>query len=492
MTIRIPKNLNLSELISQNEHLLMQFGYKNDSRLKDKIAYLCYAIHCSAASHRDWLDNYLEGKELQRPSYPLNAELLRSIITDYKKVKDLSVDLGIIKVSASYETGKTAKKFQFTDTYYGTGYKQYTLNSFVLIKNLKQSYCVKAELEDFNKSHFLRKYWKSGGLTIDIDAAMGWIKKTQQKEIGGLKILDVETLETRIKNINEKYDLHRTSVLRIYNCKGDDYLFCRDSFGQRIYTHLTNLKKELRQFVTYQNETLVSIDLKNSQPYLLLGLFNRSLWEDEKIKKNIIQIKNRKYRKEDEKKIKIEEEIDRICISIMLLERVKNQASKGFEFENFVQLVTSGKIYEYLMEKLGNKYEHFNDRQEVKKEFLRLMYYNNKQRWLPTYTTTRDIENLFPSITKAFDLIKEDGYKNLPLILQSLERYLIIDVICKRIHSIDSKISLFCIHDSIVTTEKYQLLVETIMTEELTKAIGHKPTMSLEKWQQNNPLAIAA
>jgi hypothetical protein len=42
------------------------------------------------------------------------------------------------------------------------------------------------------------------------------------------------------------------------------------------------------------------------------------------------------------------------------------------------------------------------------------------------------------------------------------------------------------IHDSISTTEEYVDVVEAIMIEELSKAIGHAPKLALEEWCKSN------
>jgi hypothetical protein len=50
-----------------------------------------------------------------------------------------------------------------------------------------------------------------------------------------------------------------------------------DSAGKR-HTPLTRLKKEFRFFLKYKGEHLVSLDVKNSQPYFSLTMMNASFW----------------------------------------------------------------------------------------------------------------------------------------------------------------------------------------------------------------------
>jgi hypothetical protein len=61
-----------------------------------------------------------------------------------------------------------------------------------------------------------------------------------------------------------------------------------------------------------------------------------------------------------------------------------------------------------------------------------------------------------------------------------------IDVIAKRISIEYPDAPIFTIHDSISTTAEYVDSVKTIMTEELTKAIGHAPKLEPEVWCKSN------
>lgn len=61
-----------------------------------------------------------------------------------------------------------------------------------------------------------------------------------------------------------------------------------------------------------------------------------------------------------------------------------------------------------------------------------------------------------------------------------------INVIANRISVEYPDTPIFTIHDSISTTEEYVDVVEAIMKEELSKAIGHPPKLSREEWCKSN------
>jgi len=91
-------------------------------------------------------------------------------------------------------------------------------------------------------------------------------------------------------------------------------------------------------------------------------------------------------------------------------------------------------------------------------------------------------KQMFPEVYEVFKKIKSKDKSLLPRLLQSIESYLMIDIIAGRISEEYPDVPIFTIHDSISTTEKYVDVVESIMKEELSKAIGHAPKLAREDW----------
>lgn len=64
-----------------------------------------------------------------------------------------------------------------------------------------------------------------------------------------------------------------------------------------------------------------------------------------------------------------------------------------------------------------------------------------------------------------------------------MESEIILHRCCKRIWEEDNhQVPVFTIHDSIATTIEHVEYVQTVMREELTKAIGIAPTLKIEQW----------
>ena len=471
MTIRVPENLNLDVLIDMYSDSIVRSGLKINEELKDRMAYFCHSLHGCAASHKDYLEQYLTRPSNARPYYPMKSTILQaSLGKDYKVVIDVLVLLGVIDKDDSYSVGRYSKSFRFTDTYYGVRWVQYEIGSYIVQRAVKKSIKVFEEKADSDNreypAYFLTKFLKASKLKIDTSQAMKWVYDNEQYEL--------KNNPGEAKNIIEKHEQYRTCIESIN--VSSRYSF--DEFSGRLHTVLTNLKKELRQFVTYDGKPLVSIDIKNSQPYFSTLLFNADFWAERRKNTKITS-----YRK-----IGIErKEIEEKGYTIMLGESSVSQYSKGFTNSYFCAYAVSGTLYEEIEKQLGWQYpDRMGNRELAKKEVLRWMYYD-KNRDMNSHTSfydpTRAIGDLFPGVTKMFDTIKAYEEKLLPRLLQRLECHLVLEVVCKHLHKSLKSIPLFTIHDSIVTTKEHVDVVESMIKDVLTDSVSFPPKLAIEYWQ---------
>ena len=167
---------------------------------------------------------------------------------------------------------------------------------------------------------------------------------------------------------------------------------------------------------------------------------------------------------------------------VEIMELVDNQC-----FVDYIGEIKSGQFYEALQElfskELGGE---FVSRDEAKIAIFQVLFTANRFKFGEDAKFKRLFNKTFPSIAKLFELIKSKEKNTLPCLLQSIESYLIIDVIAKRISIECPNAPIYPIHDSITTTLGYADKVKQIMNEELTEAIGYKPTLHLEYWRKEN------
>lgn len=102
---------------------------------------------------------------------------------------------------------------------------------------------------------------------------------------------------------------------------------------------------------------------------------------------------------------------------------------------------------------------------------------------MPTYK--RYFKMNFLPIYELIELTKKDDHTALSCLLQSIESEIILHRCCKRIwEEGNHQVPVFTIHDSIATTVEHVEYVKRIMEEELSRAIGVSPILSIEHWNQ--------
>lgn len=157
----------------------------------------------------------------------------------------------------------------------------------------------------------------------------------------------MKTLKKRQKTAPEAtlYDVLMRSALDTYSCNHmaveklhhqDWKLPTRPVKGSRVYTSLTNFSSYLRQFLyhnQYPEETLVNIDIKNSQPFLL-------------------------------------------CL---LLTQQYTGQSLPTDVQQYINLTSSGRFYEYVAHAMGVRIDSKRERRDFKSNFFGSIFFCRNQ-----------------------------------------------------------------------------------------------------------------
>src|SRR5690606_23958596 len=149
----------------------------------------------------------------------------------------------------------------------------------------------------------------------------------------------------------------------------------------RLHTNLTNLSKRIRNYIYYQNENIIGLDIKNSQPYFLILMIEKILKEPLKV-----DLKGN----EGNRLGKIGRRIYRGDWSTILHTLSEYASDRAFaeEFEKIKDAVLSGRYYEFLADvyddikpstdQYGNKFysgKFYNANREV----TETLYYKSKR-----------------------------------------------------------------------------------------------------------------
>lgn len=228
----------------------------------------------------------------------------------------------------------------------------------------------------------------------------------------------------------------------------------RNRTNKRLDTNLTNLKSELKQFIMGE---FVSIDLKNSQPFLFaITIYN--------IITNIGTYSGC---------------LDSVCVvEAFGVKGIKNvlkfhqNQEKGdlVNFRNYFDATLNGVLYEEFMKCYPKEME----RKEAKEMMFAVLFSRNK-----SYDKQKKaFARVYPFVDEVARLLKAKDHRALSIYLQKLESYLFIDCIAKEL--INEGIIPYTIHDSVIVKKKDESKTIEIMNRVFMSQIGFVPTFSIE------------
>ena len=165
------------------------------------------------------------------------------------------------------------------------------------------------------------------------------------------------------------------------------------------------------------------------------------------------------------------------------------------EIENYKKLVSEGDIYECFAEIVLN----YLDKDFVKMKYgLNLEIRNDMKElfYMIVYSSNQNIKGHFaeiitifkyefPSVHRVFHEIKKANGNNLVRLLQRIESYLVLDVICKQFSLQYPTIPLFTIHDALITLEHYITPLKIIAENVLEQATGLQPILVEKIWTRS-------
>jgi hypothetical protein len=451
----IPRNLDIEELLRDcppNE--VKKFS-------KNKLIYILHLLYTIPA----------ENKGLETPDglVPLSSKLLQKYIRNYNEYLDYLRRAKVIKTDNHFKLGQKCRGYRYTDKY-NTIFKAVLVADSILNRNKKRECRFSISLKA-KYNHLLK--WYTPALQINRELAFAFIQADYERKLDNPSLRDYDEKNKKYKDPLRQFTSAYINIDRIAD---GDFLLKVDSNVKRFHSIVTNLRSEARHCLTYGGQNLISIDIKNSQPYIATILLSSWFWncQSGNTLLSITDIINNPIRK----KYKIKSHYDSF---ITLVNDAVMQS--GSDLQQFIDLVTRGVFYKYLsvvFEKdLGKS---FSNPKRVKETVFQVLFTDNRYFGKPDAAPKRKFKELFPSVYKIFALLKTKDKTLLPRLLQMIESHLILQVVTKRIARERPALPIITIHDSIATTEGNENYVKQILEEELYKAIGHMPTLSVDRW----------
>ena len=489
MKLFLPTDLPLERHLNENP------PFKGFS--KDKLVYLIHLIVSMPQYRKDIaiIDGFV----------PLSSKALQEAITDYKRYLTYGIDSGLFASDNTYMNSKKCIGYKLLYKTTG-GLKEYIVSDYVLNKHFNAHY--RKQKKSIRGYEFLER-WFSKGLSIDREAALAFLKEELELKTGNGDLRDSKPIYNPFATSSDgskgTYELHYKDPLLQFQqgnlslLKMQEQQFsCTISENGRFHSVLTNMRSVLRNFLTFNGERLVSIDVKNSQPYLISLLLQPHFWRGKNWFKN--SEKSTFFVSESKKKprfssiINLEDSssilnfnsitIDSLAISkevsyFMLLEISNTLVNTSFD--TYIENVLKGGFYETLQEAFKEQLGYtIKDRKEVKSAVFQLLFTPNRFYGQKQAEPKRLFAQIYPEVYAVLKAIKKEDATLLPRLLQQIESHVILKVVAKRMQKLHPKVPIFTIHDSIVTTASNQLLVEQVMRDAFTTTVGFSPTLATE------------
>lgn len=431
---------------------------------------------------------------------PIFAQRIRKYFKDYLCYLDYAIQTGIVVCDRQYIVGEKPRSYKYAYEYDNVPLKRYLYRSiqegYEQVKPVDEEVYNKAT-DDFERNSLLDKthlnhWYYQQKLKLDISIAEKYaLWRLKDKLNSGIqswedsKTWDSDKKRYKKKNPNAQY---KAIVQKLNEIEIHHYKAKIDTNVHRLSSVLTNMQKEFRDFLTYDGQQLISVDIKNSQPYLICLILNKEFWkEDSTLPININTLP---------------ENIQALFNTpptVLLNIRSFSESVNEVDFRDYIRVVATGIMYEEIVKRAIriNRNSKLN-RKKAKTSLLAYLYAPNKEvsnEGRRIHMVERVFNQMFPKVSELFYLIKDSSnnadldnqHSRFARMLQSIESEIVLNRCCLRMWAeANHQIPIFTIHDSIVTTVEHQDYVRRVMEEVMTECIGIKPTLAIEAWHISN------
>lgn len=363
-----------------------------------------------------------------------------------------------------YLKGKSSYCYRFGWFFRKRRLKVSYITDYKMIRAIKQNQSrYDSELKR-GKYKFLNKFFDEQSLKIDLEGA----------------ILKCEERFNNQKDYN-KYVKEFTQILNIHNGVFR-LIYKKDSIG-RVYTNLTQLNKEYREFITYAGKQLVEVDLSNSVIFFLGLILDKT---------NIDRLTNIFNNKTNN--IILGNSISNLHMFSKFIETLNRK-----EFELVQNLSLNGKFYEsfipsfekeFSFDEMKKFYQKDNEdeytgtenqKKRISKKHVLAMLFAKSNEY-------KKIQKIFkvqlPELMEVINKFKDEvGYKKFSHLLFQIEAFFVLNVAARNFNKqYWRKAPVFTLHDCLITTSDYKDELEYCFTENLEEILGSAPNMESKNW----------
>jgi hypothetical protein len=533
MKYYIPNTFNITEHL---EHYPSQYHFPEEGKnfCPDKLNYVLSLPIEIPANNKDL--------KHRNGSVPINSRALKDAIgNEYRWYLEYLVNTGVFDAGNNqYRNGVHSRMYRHTKEY-RQGYKTVEVKkafSFTFKKETTEQEELRIkELEDRLGKH-LRKPFQSGLLEMDTEGANEFLRKAFLKGVRDDGFLNLKKSITEKNNNNrqdptakERLTRSEKKLLKYYTnlhaamkiAQGNFY-YGFDTVSGRFHSSLTNLKKELRNFLTYGGQYLYEVDLKNSQMYFSLLLLERDFYgkpkrvRDDKIcmsnpsmfidkgypngiiansYSNKAKITYQRLSKHNVLTNGMFQSLPNVFSNVMFQDILNDLGNE--DVTTYRNVVLEGTLYEYLLRKYIEKTGKTDmDRARMKKVMFTILFSENEREPLRKESVKdRKIreqrefakglfKQCFPTVMRLFEQIKQENHRLLPCLLQAIEAHILLTKVCGRLKREKPAMPLFTIHDSVSSTEGCKEDLLKVIRQECVRLTGYEPRLEITLLHPSN------
>jgi hypothetical protein len=355
-------------------------------QVKAGVGYLVHLVYHRRVMERLAVDEFI----------PLKAQYLRSIIPCWKQVKETALGLGIVECDGHYVEGQKS---------YGFRLKSPDLRRTTHRLRPIENVAIRRKLKRRNRLKLPVHKWLFGKL-----------REVEMDEPADDELLRIAEGDAA------KAKTYGQAVEAIRN--GEWWMELAPKTG-RLFSNITNLKRELRGHLRVKGEPLVEMDIRNSQPTFLALLCLRH----------------------------------------------------GIHADRYRQVCEEGRLYEHLGGITGLSREETKT-QLIKQAFFSKNGYSN--------ATKRAFRGEFPEVAEFIRRIKEKDHARLAVELQRAEANFVIRTACERMMKERPEMFVSTIHDCLMTLPGDADYARAVMTEEFAR-LGLKLSVEVKVLMLEGP-----
>lgn len=494
MEAQIPSNLNLELLVQNVPPGKDQFPKGFDL---DHAKYILSQITEAPALNDELEDEMINGY------VPLSSNFLQKKVPYYNRYLDYFETNEVIDInhkyrpSAFFPDDPKCMSYRFNKKY------QRNIKPVAYSPRFERGLFVSQQR---NIEADKGEYWhlikwlmpRDNKLQIDFRKAEDYMRLKRKAQYKNPDLKDIKIINGRQKKKRPK-DQHKHALFNIRAIRRKDGRCKIDDVAGRMHTVLTNIKSELRNLITYDGESLASIDITNSQPYFASLLIDPKFYQRsgrETVKRGLETVKGiwkkgkgRRIRIKEVKKKTGDKLTSNTLMSLFGVQSPDSESIKlyksvvsdsGFKLEGF----DKADIYNLLLKNsmLQNDKSSFATRDEVKIGMFQIFFSKNKRR-----TKGKKLfAKIFPEMSRLFEWIKEGPEVNdhirLACLLQNIESVAMLKIVTKYVAIQYPTMPMYTIHDSIVVPAHCKDQVKELMADILETLVGLRPKLTVDVW----------